>query len=134
MTPFEQFIYNQLTIYCVSFTLTYFLVVTLNLPWWALCVVFSFILWANQESFLYFTPLNDVQRILTSSTPFTIFGIAIFGFLNATMNISLSANRFGWKSAILLSVISVIASQVFYFTYHKVALPAYNHINGLNRK
>jgi len=118
----------------VSFTLTYFLVVTLNLPWWALCVVFSFILWANQESFLYFTPLNDVQRILTSSTPFTIFGIAIFGFLNATMNISLSANRFGWKSAILLSVISVIASQVFYFTYHKVALPAYNHINGLNRK
>jgi len=120
MTPLETLLYNQILIYCVSFTLTYFLVVYLDLSWWYLCFAFTFILWVNQESFLYFTPLQDVQHIMKTTNSYTIFGIAVFGLMNAFLNMGLAASRFGWISTIQLSALSVCFAEIMYFTNHRI--------------
>jgi len=134
MTPLEQLIYNQLLIYCVSFTLTYFFVVYLNLSWWSLYAVFTIILFANQQSLLYFTPLDDVQQIIKTTSSYTIYGIAVFGLLNAFLNMGLMAGRFGWASTITLSLISVstsgILGVVWAFIIHPLLIRINRHIKN----
>jgi len=134
MTPLEQLIYNQLLIYCVSFTLTYFFVVYLNLSWWSLYAVFTIILFANQQSLLYFTPLDDVQQIIKTTSSYTIYGIAVFGLLNAFLNMGLMAGRFGWVSTIILSLLSVstsgILGVVWAFIIHPLLIRINRHIKN----
>jgi len=49
---------------------------------------------------------------METTNSYTIFGLALFTLLNVYLNISVSAWRFGWMSAIGLSISSASAAGV----------------------
>ena len=104
----QTLLYNLLIISIVSFCLTYFFAIYLNLSWYQLLFVFTTILWLNQRHVLSIAPLQKVMDIMESTNSYTIFGLAIFALANVYLNVTVSAWRFGWLSAIGLSVSSAM--------------------------
>ena len=105
MSVFQTLLYNFIIISIVSFCLTYFFAIYLNLSWYQLLFVFTIILWLNQRHVLSIAPL---QKVMESTNSHTIFGLAIFALANVYLNVTVSASRFGWLSAIGLSVSSAM--------------------------
>ena len=106
MSVLQTLLYNFIIISIVSFCLTYYFAIYLNLSWYQLLFVFSIILWINQKRLLYIAPLQEVMNILKQTNSYTIFGAGIFALANIYLNIGVSAWRFGWLSALGLSVSS----------------------------
>ncbi|NBT47570.1 MAG: hypothetical protein EBT07_07080 [Actinobacteria bacterium] len=106
MSVLRTLLYNLIIISIVSFTLTYLFAIYLNLSWYQLLFVFAFILWINQRRLLNIAPLQQVMEIVKHTNSYTIYGIAIFTLANVYLNIGVSAWRFGWLSALGLSVSS----------------------------
>ena len=104
----QTLLYNFLIISIVSFCLTYFFAIYLNLSWYQLLFIFTIILWLNQRHVLSIAPLKKVMDIMESTHSYTIFGLAIFALANVYLNVTVSAWRFGWLSAIGLSVSSAM--------------------------
>ena len=104
----QTLLYNFLIISIVSFCLTYFFAIYLNLSWYQLLFVFTIILWLNQRHVLSIAPLQKVMDIMNRTNSYTIFGLAIFALANVYLNVTVSASRFGWLSAIGLSVSSAM--------------------------
>jgi len=106
MPVLQTLLYNYIIISIVSFGLTYFFAIYLNLSWHQLLFVFTGILWLNQRKILTIAPLQKILEVMNTTNSYTIYGLAIFALVNVYLNIMVSAWRFGWVSAIGLSVAS----------------------------
>ena len=112
MSVLQTLLYNYILISIVSFCLTYFFAIYLHLSWYQLLFVFTGILWLNQRKILTIAPLQKIMEIMNTTNSYTIYGLAIFSLLNVYLNVMVSVWRFGWLSAIELSVASAVLCSV----------------------
>ena len=120
MSVLQTLLYNYILISIVSFGLTYFFAIYLNLSWYQLLFVFTAILWLNQRNILNIAPLQKIMEIMKTTNSYTIYGLAIFTLLNIYLNITVSVWRFGWLSAIGLSVSSAVLCSAAMFLEQKM--------------
>lgn len=120
MSVFQTLLYNYLLISIVSFSFTYFFAIYLNLSWYQLLCVFAVILWLNQRQILNIAPLQKILDIMQTTNSYTIYGLTVFALVNVYLNIMVSAWRFGWLSAIGLSVSSATLCSVGMFLEQKM--------------
>ena len=112
MSELQTLLYNYILISIVSFSLTYFFAIYLHLSWYQLLFVFTGILWLNQRKILTIAPLQKIMEIMNTTNSYTIYGLAIFSLLNVYLNVMVSVWRFGWLSAIGLSISSAVLCSV----------------------
>jgi hypothetical protein len=120
MSVLQTLLYNYVIISIVSFSLTYFFAIYLNLSWYQLLFVFTGILWLNQRQILTIAPLQKIMEIMKTTRSYTIYGLAVFTLVNVYLNIMVSVWRFGWLSAIGLSVSSAALCSVGMFLEQKM--------------
>jgi len=120
MSELRTLLYNYILISIVSFSLTYFFAIYLNLSWYQLLFVFTGILWVNQRKILTIAPLQKIMEIMKTTSSYTIYGLAVFTLANVYLNIMVSVWRFGWLSAIGLSVSSAALCSVGMFLEQKM--------------
>jgi hypothetical protein len=120
MSVFQTLLYNYIIISIVSFCLTYFFAIYLHLSWYQLMCIFAVILWINQRKLLNIAPIQKILDIMNATNSYTIYGLALFTLVNVYLNITVSVWRFGWLSAIGLSVASATLCSAGMFLEQKM--------------
>ena len=97
-----------------SYIITWVFAIYLQLNYWTLFILFSFLIYANilLQSILF--PLKVLQQLRNQLSSVRIAGFAIFGVLTGFTNIGILAQRFGWLPALGLCVgVSFIGPALF---------------------
>jgi hypothetical protein len=105
---------GMIIISIVSFIITWFLALYLQLSWWQLFGAFVGLLLLNNVLINRLYPLHVLAGIIRELSGIQLFGIALYGLSSSFINIFVLYKRFGLRDGMLLGVgASVVAQTLF---------------------